>query len=91
MEVARRDLLGVPIALTDYSGAMDTMDGMIARNDRGYVCAVPVHGVMVAQHDPELLRSLTVPTCSMFPTGSRLCGRSTCSARTCRIVSMAPS
>ena len=30
-DIRRRDLLGVPIALTDYAGAMDVMDGMIAR------------------------------------------------------------
>ena len=72
MEVARRDLLGVPIALTDYSGAMDMMDDMIARNDRGYVCAVPVHGVMVAQHDPELLRSLHGANVLNVPDGKPL-------------------
>jgi N-acetylglucosaminyldiphosphoundecaprenol N-acetyl-beta-D-mannosaminyltransferase len=72
VEVARRDLLGVPIALTDYSGAMDVMDGMIARNDRGYVCAVPVHGVMVAQHDPELLRSLHGANVLNVPDGKPL-------------------
>jgi N-acetylglucosaminyldiphosphoundecaprenol N-acetyl-beta-D-mannosaminyltransferase len=72
VEVARRDLLGVPIALTDYSGAMDMMDGMITRNDRGYVCAVPVHGVMVAQHDPELLRSLHGANVLNVPDGKPL-------------------
>jgi N-acetylglucosaminyldiphosphoundecaprenol N-acetyl-beta-D-mannosaminyltransferase len=45
---------------------MDVMDGMIGRRERGYVCAVAVHAVTVAQRDPEmrdaLLRStLTVP------------------------------
>jgi N-acetylglucosaminyldiphosphoundecaprenol N-acetyl-beta-D-mannosaminyltransferase len=55
--VARRTLLDVPIALITYEQAMDLMDGMIAQGDRGYLCAVPVHGVMVAQHDPELQRA----------------------------------
>jgi N-acetylglucosaminyldiphosphoundecaprenol N-acetyl-beta-D-mannosaminyltransferase len=52
--------------MTDYDEAMDVMDGMIARRERGYVCAVAVHAVTVAQRDPEMreaLRgsSMTVP------------------------------
>ncbi len=27
--IPRRDILGVPIALTDYAGAMDVMDEMV--------------------------------------------------------------
>jgi N-acetylglucosaminyldiphosphoundecaprenol N-acetyl-beta-D-mannosaminyltransferase len=65
-EVTKREILGLPIAMTDYAGAMDVMDGMIARRDPGYVCAVAVHAVMVARRDPEMraaLRgsALTVP------------------------------
>jgi N-acetylglucosaminyldiphosphoundecaprenol N-acetyl-beta-D-mannosaminyltransferase len=65
-DVRKRQLLGLPIAVTDYAEAMDVMDGMIARRERGYVCAVAVHAVMVAQHDREtrdalLGSSLTVP------------------------------
>lgn len=65
-EVPKRDILGVPIALTDYDEALDVMDGMIARRERGYVCAVAVHAVMVGQDDAELRdallgSSLTVP------------------------------
>ncbi len=71
-DIRRRDLLGVPIALTTYAEAMDVMDGMIARNDRGYVCAVPVHGVMVAQHDPELLAALRGPNVLNVPDGRPL-------------------
>src|SRR4051795_6553577 len=37
-----RDILGIPIAMTDYEQAMDIMDGMIGRRERGYVCAVAV-------------------------------------------------
>ena len=53
-----REILGVPIAITDYAGAMDAMDAMVARRDPGYVCAVAVHAVMVAQHDPEMMSAL---------------------------------
>jgi N-acetylglucosaminyldiphosphoundecaprenol N-acetyl-beta-D-mannosaminyltransferase len=65
-EVRTREILGLPIAMTDYDEAMDVMDGMIARRDRGWVCAVAVHAVMVAQTDPEMRAalvgsSLTVP------------------------------
>jgi UDP-N-acetyl-D-mannosaminuronic acid transferase (WecB/TagA/CpsF family) len=65
-DIHTRELLGLPIAMTDYAEAMDVMDGMVARRERGYVCAVAVHAVMVAQGDPEMeaaLRgsTLTVP------------------------------
>ncbi len=54
MDVRTRELLGVPIAVTDYAGAMDAMDGMIARRERGYVGALAVHALMVAGEDPEM-------------------------------------
>ena len=57
-DVRTRDILGLPIAMTDYDGAMDVMDGMIARRDPGYVSAVAVHAVMVAQHDAEMRDAL---------------------------------
>jgi N-acetylglucosaminyldiphosphoundecaprenol N-acetyl-beta-D-mannosaminyltransferase len=65
-QVPTRDVLGVPLAMTTYDGAMDVMDGMVARRERGYVCAVAVHAVTVAQRDPEMRAallgsSLTVP------------------------------
>jgi len=73
----KRELVGIPIAATDYVEAMDVMDGMIARGERGYVCAVAVHAVMVARHDPEMRAallgaSLTVVTGGM--TGAVIAG-----------------
>jgi N-acetylglucosaminyldiphosphoundecaprenol N-acetyl-beta-D-mannosaminyltransferase len=64
--VGRRELLGIPVAQIDYEGAVAVMEAMIARRERGYVCAAPVHAIMVAKRDPELraaLRgaTLTVP------------------------------
>jgi len=56
--VPKRDLLGVPIALTDYAGAMDVMDGMIERGERGYVCAIAVHALMVGYEDAEMRAAL---------------------------------
>ncbi len=53
-DIRTREVLGLPIAMTDYGEAMDVMDGMIARRERGWLCAVAVHAVMVAQSDPEM-------------------------------------
>ena len=61
-DVRTRKLLGIPIAMTDYAEAMDVMDGMIARRERGWVCAVAVHAVTVAQSDPVMMRALTEST-----------------------------
>src|SRR3954454_14207217 len=65
-DVRTRELLGVPIAITDYEQTMDVMDGIVARRDRGYVCAVAVHALTVATTDQEMKdallgSSLTVP------------------------------
>ena len=65
-EVRTREILGIPIAMTDYAQAMDVMDGMVERRERGYVCCVAVHAVMVAHTDPEMRAAvlgstLTVP------------------------------
>src|SRR3954462_11194152 len=57
-DVRMREILGLPIAMTDYSEAMDVMDGMIARRERGYVCATAVHAVMVGQDDPGMRAAL---------------------------------
>jgi len=70
-DVRTREILGVPIAMTDYDGAMAVMDGMIERGDRGYVCAVAVHAVMVAQHDPEMRAALQGSTLTV-PDGMPL-------------------
>ncbi|MGI8632950.1 MAG: WecB/TagA/CpsF family glycosyltransferase [Solirubrobacterales bacterium] len=57
-QIRTRRILGVDLAMTDYHGAMDYMDGMVDRGQTGYVCAVAVHGVMVAQNDREMARAL---------------------------------
>jgi N-acetylglucosaminyldiphosphoundecaprenol N-acetyl-beta-D-mannosaminyltransferase len=56
--VETSELLGVPLALTDYDSAMDWMDAAIARGDRGYVCVANVHTVMASQEDEELRRAV---------------------------------
>lgn len=60
------DVLGVPLALTDYRRTIDWMDATVDAGGRGYVCVAATHTVMACQEDPELreavLRSsLTVP------------------------------
>jgi N-acetylglucosaminyldiphosphoundecaprenol N-acetyl-beta-D-mannosaminyltransferase len=70
-DVRTREILGLSIAMTDYEQAMDVMDGMIARRERGYVCAVAVHAVMVAQRDAEMKRALLGSTLTV-PDGMPL-------------------
>ena len=70
-DIPSRDILGIPIAMTHYAQAMDVMDGMVARRERGYVCAVAVHAVMVSQHDPEMRRAVTGSTLTV-PDGMPL-------------------
>jgi N-acetylglucosaminyldiphosphoundecaprenol N-acetyl-beta-D-mannosaminyltransferase len=50
---------------------MDVMDGMIARRERGYVCATAVHAVMVGQDDPEMRSALQGSTLTV-PDGMPL-------------------
>jgi N-acetylglucosaminyldiphosphoundecaprenol N-acetyl-beta-D-mannosaminyltransferase len=56
--IATRSILGVPVALTDYASALRVMDGLVDTRERGYVCAAPVHALMVAQDDPEMFAAL---------------------------------
>jgi N-acetylglucosaminyldiphosphoundecaprenol N-acetyl-beta-D-mannosaminyltransferase len=51
---ARAEVLGVPLGLTDYEGAMGWMDDMVASRSRGTISAAAVHLVMVADEDPEV-------------------------------------
>ena len=48
-DFSTREVLGVPIAMVDYDRAIAVMDALIERRGRGYVCAAPVHALMVAQ------------------------------------------
>jgi N-acetylglucosaminyldiphosphoundecaprenol N-acetyl-beta-D-mannosaminyltransferase len=60
------DVLGVPLALTDYERTIDWMQAAIAAREPGYICVAAVHTVMACQEDPELHAavlgsSITVP------------------------------
>jgi N-acetylglucosaminyldiphosphoundecaprenol N-acetyl-beta-D-mannosaminyltransferase len=56
--IRTREILGLALAMTDYDGAMEVMDRLVERREPGYVCAVPVHAVMVARDDPEMKLAL---------------------------------
>jgi N-acetylglucosaminyldiphosphoundecaprenol N-acetyl-beta-D-mannosaminyltransferase len=58
-DIPRRYVLGIPMSMTDYAGAMDVMDAMIEHRRRGWICAAAVHSVMVAQDDPAMRTALT--------------------------------
>ncbi len=52
------DVLGVPLALTDYDATLDWIDDTVAAGRRGYVCVAATHTVMAAHEDVELQRAL---------------------------------
>jgi N-acetylglucosaminyldiphosphoundecaprenol N-acetyl-beta-D-mannosaminyltransferase len=60
--VRRRSILGVPVAITDYAETIDVMDGLVSSGERGYVCAAPVHALIVAQDDEDMLGALRSST-----------------------------
>ncbi|MDQ3631981.1 MAG: hypothetical protein M3417_12075, partial [Actinomycetota bacterium] len=60
------EILGIPLAITDYERTMDWMDATIVDGGQGYVCVAATHTVMACQEDPELRKAvvdsdLTVP------------------------------
>jgi N-acetylglucosaminyldiphosphoundecaprenol N-acetyl-beta-D-mannosaminyltransferase len=63
--LAWRDILGLPIALTDYDEAMDRMDTMIENRERGYVCALATHAVSLSLHDRELREAIRSSTLAL--------------------------
>ena len=60
--IRKREILGIPIAMTDYAGAIDAMDSMVTSRERGYVCAVAVHALTVGHDDPEMAEALREAT-----------------------------
>ena len=70
-DIHTRDILGIPLAMTDYDGAMDVMDGLIERRERGHFIAAAVHAVMASQEDPEM-RAAVVGSTLTFPDGMPL-------------------
>jgi N-acetylglucosaminyldiphosphoundecaprenol N-acetyl-beta-D-mannosaminyltransferase len=69
--VARRRILGVPVAVTDYDRTMEAMDELVETRERGYFCAAPVHAVMMARDEPETAAALEGAT-MVVPDGMPL-------------------
>ena len=65
------DVLGVPIALTDYRRTLDWIDGAIDAGHHGYLCVAPVHLVMLAQDD-EAVASAVAGADFVVPDGQPL-------------------
>jgi N-acetylglucosaminyldiphosphoundecaprenol N-acetyl-beta-D-mannosaminyltransferase len=68
---ATAEILGIPLAITDYEEVMDWMDAMIAAGARGYVTAAAVNLVMSAQEQPETLAAVLGATLAV-PDGQPL-------------------
>src|SRR5436190_11670923 len=63
---ATAEVLGVPLALTDYERTLDWLDATVAARQQGYVCVCNVHTVMSSAEDqgsgwPWRASPLTVP------------------------------
>jgi N-acetylglucosaminyldiphosphoundecaprenol N-acetyl-beta-D-mannosaminyltransferase len=65
------EVLGVPLALTDYERTMDWIDAMVASGEKGYATAAAVHLVMVAQEDERTRRAVEAATL-VVPDGQPL-------------------
>jgi N-acetylglucosaminyldiphosphoundecaprenol N-acetyl-beta-D-mannosaminyltransferase len=65
------EILGVPLALTDYERTMDWMDAVVRTGDRATLSAAAVHLVMVAQED-AVTRAAVEATSLVVPDGQPL-------------------
>lgn len=68
---ARAQVLGIPLAVSDYEQVMDWMDAMVAAGERGYMTAAAVNLVMNAQEDPATLEAVMAATL-VVPDGQPL-------------------
>ncbi|WP_081685650.1 WecB/TagA/CpsF family glycosyltransferase [Candidatus Solirubrobacter pratensis] len=51
---ATADVLGVPLAITDYERTLDWIDAAVEAGARSYICVAAVHTVMASAEDPTL-------------------------------------
>src|SRR3954462_4471129 len=65
------DVLGVPLALTDYERTMDWMDATIRTRGKGYICVAAAH-TGVATQDAPALRSAVTGASLVVPDGQPL-------------------
>lgn len=67
----RAEVLGIPLAVSDYREVLDWMDATIASGGRAYVTAAAVNLVMSAREDPAI-RSATLDATLAVPDGQPL-------------------
>jgi N-acetylglucosaminyldiphosphoundecaprenol N-acetyl-beta-D-mannosaminyltransferase len=67
----RAEILGVPLAISDYERVVEWMLAMVAAGKRGYVTAAAVNLVMSAHEDPEALDAVLGATLAV-PDGQPL-------------------
>jgi N-acetylglucosaminyldiphosphoundecaprenol N-acetyl-beta-D-mannosaminyltransferase len=65
------EVLGIPLAVSDYDEVMEWMDAMIAAGARGYLTAAAVNLVMSAREQPETLAAVLGATLAV-PDGQPL-------------------
>jgi N-acetylglucosaminyldiphosphoundecaprenol N-acetyl-beta-D-mannosaminyltransferase len=65
------EILGVPLAISDYEGVLDWMQSLIASGGRGYMTAAAVNLVVCAQEEPET-RAAVLGAALAVPDGQPL-------------------
>jgi N-acetylglucosaminyldiphosphoundecaprenol N-acetyl-beta-D-mannosaminyltransferase len=67
----RAEILGIPLAISDYGEVVEWMNAMIAAGARGYVTAAAVNLVMSAREQPDTLEAVLGATLAV-PDGMPL-------------------
>jgi N-acetylglucosaminyldiphosphoundecaprenol N-acetyl-beta-D-mannosaminyltransferase len=67
----RAEILGVPLAVSDYKQVIDWMEAMVAANARGYLTAAAVNLVMSAHEEPQTMTAVLGATLAV-PDGMPL-------------------
>ncbi|HEU4658622.1 MAG TPA: WecB/TagA/CpsF family glycosyltransferase [Capillimicrobium sp.] len=67
-----QEVVGVPLALTDYERTMDWMDAVVAAREKASVTAAAVHLVMVAREDAATREAIGDPRVLAVPDGQPL-------------------
>ena len=68
---ARAQVLGIPLAISDYRGVLDWIDATVAAGARASVSAAAVNLVMLAREDEEIRRAVLATTL-VVPDGQPL-------------------
>ena len=68
---ARAEILGIPLAISNYDEVVAWMDAMIAADARGWLTAAAVNLVMSARDDPSTMRAVLGATLAV-PDGQPL-------------------